>query len=97
MAPEPLTQEQCNAAVTAFLETHLGGVHRDDIGPLFGQLASFLNEPPADASTRSYWAEATSFALCDGRSSHVREMRSTPATDAFVGRSSARDAASLMP
>ena len=67
MAPTPLTRDECNAAVTAFLDVHMGMVHRDDVGPLFGQLALICNQTLADATTHRYWGDAVSLALAGDR------------------------------
>ena len=74
MAPTPLTQDECNAAVNAFLDQHMGMVHREDVGPLFGQLASICSEPVADASVSKHWRDAVTVALVgDRRSSGARQ------------------------
>lgn len=67
MAPTPLTREECTAAITAFLDRHMGMVHRDDVGPLFGQLACICNQPMADATIQRYWGDAVSIALAGDR------------------------------
>lgn len=70
MAPTPLTREDCNAAVAAFLDRHLGMVHRDDVGPLFGQLVTLCSQAPlADPTTRRYWSDAVTLALAGDRRS----------------------------
>ena len=67
MAPTPLTNEQCQAAINAFLDRYLGMVHRDDVGPLFGQLAVICNDPSRDPAVRDDYASAVCIALAGDR------------------------------
>lgn len=63
MAPAPLSKEECNATVGAFLNEHLGIVHCGDVGPLFGQLAFICNDTPPDPVAHRYWPQAVTAAL----------------------------------
>ena len=69
MPYKPLTPstsaKQCDDAIKAFLDRHMGVVHCDDIGPLFGQLSTFCTATRADSVTRRYWTQAISVALAD--------------------------------
>lgn len=71
-------------ALVAFLDSHLGAQHSDDIGPLFGQASEIRDHGIADAGSRRRWNEAvnvavSSEAMRDGRSqrSAVRRRSST--------------------
>ena len=81
MAPTPLTREECNAAIAAFLDRHLGMVHRDDVGPLFGQLTTICSQAPlADPTIRRCWWDAVTIALAgDRRSAGSRQDLSAAA------------------
>ena len=78
MPYKPLTPstsaKQCDDAIKAFLDRHMGVVHRDDIGPLFGQLSTLCTATRADSLTRRYWTKAVSVALAD-------DPRTTPACE----------------
>jgi hypothetical protein len=63
MAPKPLIQKRYETAIEAFLAANMGMVHREDVGPLFGQLALLCRDTRPDAVTRRYWSEAVSAAL----------------------------------
>lgn len=63
MAPKSFIPNRFEAAIDAFLAAHMGMVHREDVGPLFGQLALLRRERPVDASVRKHWLEAISAAL----------------------------------
>ncbi len=63
MAPKSFIPNRFEAAIDAFLAAHMGVVHREDVGPLFGQLALLRRETPADATVRKYWPEAICAAL----------------------------------
>ena len=87
MAPIPLTRDECNAVVTAFLDQHMGMVHRDDVGPLFGQLASICQDTAVDATMRRYWSDAMTIALVgDRRSFRARQDFPTAALSTASSR-----------
>ena len=66
MPSEVLTQDECHAVILAFLRDHLGTVHRDDVGPLFGQLAIISSWMQPDPASRQHLARAVSAALGAG-------------------------------
>jgi hypothetical protein len=49
-------------ALSAFLESHLGGTYRDDVGPLLGQ-ASVIREHGYAGATPRRWHEAVNVAV----------------------------------
>ncbi len=63
MTAKLLTQAQFEEAIDTFLGAHLGLVHREDVGPLFGQVAALRREWHFDSGARRQWAEAVSAAL----------------------------------
>jgi hypothetical protein len=87
MAPTPLTSEECNAAITPFLDRHMGMVHRDDVGPLFGQLALICRQPAIDATINRYWGDAVSIALAGDRRASGARHDSAAATVPAVASS----------
>ena len=93
-SPLPLTRDECNAAVSAFLDRHMGMVHRDDVGPLFGQLATICSQAPlADATTRKSWCDAVTVALAGDRRGSGTRQDFAPA--AFSNAASSRIASAM--
>lgn len=87
MAPTALSKEECNQTVGAFLDAHLGVVHCDDIGPLFGQLAFICNDTPPDPLANRYWPEAVTAALSDDpRSSSSQDSPTAAVPNAASSR-----------
>lgn len=50
-------------ALVAFLDSHLGAPHRDDVGPLFGQASVIRDHGVADAESKRLWNAAVSVAV----------------------------------
>ena len=48
--------------LSTFLDSHVGGTYRDDVGPLFGQANEIRNHRFADQTSRR-WHEAVNAAL----------------------------------
>ena len=69
--------------LSAFLDSHLGGTYRDDVGPLFGQASAIRDHVFADETTRR-WHEAVNAALSSEAS------REAPAQRRATRRSAAR-------
>ena len=90
MAPKPLIPKRYETAIEAFLAANMGMVHRDDVGPLFGQLALLCRDTRPDAVTRRYWSEAVSAALApDSRGGHGSRVQWVHAVAAAGERRSA--------
>ncbi|MEP7206689.1 MAG: hypothetical protein ABI920_07105 [Casimicrobiaceae bacterium] len=63
MSAKTISAKHFEESVRAFLRAHLGVVHREDVGPLFGLVATLPGELALDASVRRRWTEAVSTAL----------------------------------
>lgn len=50
------------SALNAFLDSHIGGTYRDDVGPLFGQASEIRDHGFADETSRR-WHEAVNVAV----------------------------------
>jgi hypothetical protein len=88
MAPTLLTRDECNAAINAFLDQHMGMVHRDDVGPLFGQLACMCTQSLPDPTIQRYWGDAVSVALAGDR--RISGARHESPAAAFATAASSR-------
>jgi len=69
--------------LAAFLDSHLGGTYRDDVGPLFGQASEIRDHRFADATSRR-WRQAVSVAL----SAEASQAASTKRTKRRAARAS---------
>lgn len=88
LAPKAAAK-QCDDATVAFVESQMGVVQRDDVGPLLGALTTLCRATRSNSLTRRYWAEATSVALADDprtqRSSRSRLQWTAAVTGALLG------------
>jgi hypothetical protein len=79
-----------HAELDAFLATHVGEVHRDDIGPWLGY-AAFLRERRAlDVRAPIGWQEAVNAALCADAPASARRHESVHAWRARPSRPETR-------
>jgi hypothetical protein len=60
--------------LSAFLDSHLGGTYRDDVGPLFGQASAIRDHVFADETSRR-WHEAVNAAVSSEASREVSAKR----------------------
>jgi len=63
MRRKAASPDATHAAIAAFLEAHYAHALPNDVGPLLGRLASWRDEPRADATMQRQWNEAVSLAL----------------------------------
>jgi len=61
--------------LSAFLDSHLGGTYRDDVGPLFGQASAIRDHVFADENTRR-WHEAVNVAVSSEAAREAPKRRS---------------------
>ena len=50
-------------ALVAFLDSHAGETHSDDVGPLFGQASVIRDHGIADAESKRLWNMAVNVAV----------------------------------
>jgi hypothetical protein len=60
--------------LSAFLDSHLGGTYRDDVGPLFGQASAIRDNVFADETSRR-WHEAVNVAVSSEASREASTKR----------------------
>jgi hypothetical protein len=60
--------------LSAFLDSHLGGTYRDDVGPLFGQASAIRDHVFADENSRR-WHEAVNVAVSSEASREASPKR----------------------
>jgi hypothetical protein len=75
-------------ALVAFLDSHVGGQHSDDVGPLFGQASVIRDRGIADAEVERFWNEAVNVALSSEAIREDRLSRSTVRRGSAASRSS---------
>ena len=61
-AGAPQGEYPMRTRLSTFLDSHVGGTYRDDVGPLFGQANEIRNHRFADQTSRR-WHEAVNAAL----------------------------------
>jgi hypothetical protein len=75
-------------ALVAFLDSHLGEAHRDDVGPLFGQASEIRDHGVADAEVKRLWNEAVNAAVSSEATREIQSRRGAVRRGSAVSRSS---------
>lgn len=75
-------------ALVAFLDSHVGEQHSDDVGPLFGQASVIRDRGIADSEVKRFWNEAMNVALSSEAMRLSRSPRRTVRRGAAASRSS---------
>jgi hypothetical protein len=75
-------------ALVAFLDSHIGEAHSDDVGPLFGQASEIRDHGFADAEVKRLWNEAVNVAVSSEAIREIRSRRGAVRRGSAVSRSS---------